>query len=94
MPGKKGLDGLAWLRRLTLVKETRADLENLQFAGAVSQRMGANVMKRSLQIAIVIMALAVSGCAENAYPISGETCGPDDPVQTLDAGDCTVLPGI
>ncbi|PJI84298.1 hypothetical protein BC777_3840 [Yoonia maricola] len=47
-------------------------------------------MKRIIPLfAILILA----GCAtEGTYPISGEECGPDDPVLTLDAADCTVLP--
>ncbi len=33
----------------------------------------------------------VASCAgENRYPVSGEECGPNDPVLTLDAADCTV----
>ncbi|MDO8985977.1 hypothetical protein [Cypionkella sp.] len=51
-------------------------------------------MKRFLQLTLVMMTLWVAGCAESTYPVSGETCGPDDPVQTLDANDCTVLPGV
>lgn len=27
------------------------------------------------------------------YPLSGEKCSPQDPVQTLDANDCTI-PGL
>ena len=32
----------------------------------------------------------VVSCAEDRYPLSGEECGPNDPVLTLDAADCTV----
>lgn len=49
-------------------------------------------MKQILPLALFLMALAVTGCTENQYPISGETCGPKDPVQTLHANDCTVAP--
>ena len=34
----------------------------------------------------------LAGCTEpDHYPISGQECGPDDPVLDLDANDC-VLP--
>ena len=49
-------------------------------------------MKRTLQIALAIIVIGISGCAEGRYPISGESCAPDDPVHTLDAQDCTVAP--
>ncbi len=35
--------------------------------------------------AIVFLA---SCAAEGRYPLSGEECGPNDPVLTLDAADC------
>ncbi len=48
-------------------------------------------MKRHfLKLALVAVALGTAGCVEARYPISGETCGPDDPVHTLDANDCVV----
>ena len=62
--------------------------------GAALQRMETNVMNRFQLIAVLMMTLGLTGCAESKYPISGETCGPQDPVKTLDARDCTVLPGI
>lgn len=35
--------------------------------------------------------LFIASCAaEGRYPISGEECGPNDPVLRLDAADCTV----
>ena len=35
--------------------------------------------------------LLVASCAnDGTYPVSGEECGPNDPVLTLDALDCTV----
>lgn len=35
------------------------------------------------------LAFMLAGCEnEGKYPISGEECGPDDPVQSLDASDC------
>ena len=34
--------------------------------------------------------LLIASCAqEGHYPVSGDECGPDDPVLTLDAADCT-----
>jgi hypothetical protein len=48
-------------------------------------------MKRLLQSALVLVVLGLSGCADNTYPVSGETCGPADPVKTLDANDCMVM---
>jgi hypothetical protein len=42
---------------------------------------------RLLTVAALLAALAA--CTEtNRYPISGEECSPDDPVQTLDAPEC------
>jgi PBP1b-binding outer membrane lipoprotein LpoB len=55
--------------------------------------MEPKMMKRLLQITLVMMTFWVTGCAESTYPISGESCAPDDPVRTLDANDCTVTPG-
>lgn len=38
-------------------------------------------------IAMIILA----GCAqEDRYPITGEECGPNDPVLSLDASDCQI----
>lgn len=58
------------------------------------QRMETNVMKRFLQIALAMMTLGLTGYDEGKYPVNGEACGPDDPVQKLDANDCAVLPGV
>jgi hypothetical protein len=43
----------------------------------------------------LLVLLFIAGCAqEGYYPISGEECGPNDPVLTLDAADCLPnLPG-
>lgn len=51
-------------------------------------------MKRPLQIAFALMALGIAGCADGKYPISGAACAPTDPVQKLDANDCTVPPAL
>ena len=51
-----------------------------------------NKMKRRLQIALAMIVLGIAGCEDGHYPISGERCTPDDPVLTLDARDCSVVP--
>lgn len=57
------------------------------------QAMKANPMKRLLPIAIAMVVLGITACTPGKYPISGETCAPDDPVKTLDADHCLMLPG-
>lgn len=47
-------------------------------------------MKRFLLISAAMMTFGLTGCDEGRYPVSGGSCGPDDPVQKLDAKDCTV----
>ena len=47
-------------------------------------------MKRLLQIAFAVLTLGVAGCDDRTYPVTGETCTGADPVQKLDASDCTV----
>ena len=38
----------------------------------------------------ILAALLLANCAqEGRYPISGAECGPNDPVLSLDAADCT-----
>ncbi|MFT6074806.1 MAG: hypothetical protein ACJAZ1_001727 [Yoonia sp.] len=38
----------------------------------------------------LVALLLVASCAgEGRYPVSGDECGPTDPVLTLDAADCT-----
>ncbi|PTX56044.1 hypothetical protein C8N43_0694 [Litoreibacter ponti] len=50
-------------------------------------------MKYPLTIACMIALTALSACVtEDRYPVSGEECGPNDPVKDLDAADC--LPPI
>lgn len=41
-------------------------------------------------IPLIALLLIASCAAEGRYPLSGEECGSDDPVLTLDAADCTV----
>jgi hypothetical protein len=39
----------------------------------------------------LIALFVLASCAEDGlYPISGDECGPNDPVLTLDAADCMV----
>ncbi len=52
-------------------------------------------MFRNSVLVLLMMAAAVLSACENTaetYPVSGEQCGPEDPVQTLDAADCNVPP--
>ncbi|GEM_PF-4067504 len=51
-------------------------------------------MKQLLQIALAMIVLGISGCADDKYPVSGETCSPGDPVQTLGGQDCSVAPTL
>jgi hypothetical protein len=48
---------------------------------------------RALWLALAA-SLALSACTphSDSYPVSGAPCGPDDPVQDLDARDCLPLP--
>ncbi|MEX0306104.1 MAG: hypothetical protein AB3N12_01850 [Ruegeria sp.] len=38
--------------------------------------------------------LAACEKGSDTYPISGEQCGPEDPVKTLDAEDCYIPPAV
>ena len=50
-------------------------------------------MPRHLALATLAAALLLAACTEpGRYPVSGEECGPDDPVKSLDASDCLVAP--
>jgi hypothetical protein len=48
----------------------------------------------SVKILCLMCALLVMAACENEgkYPISGEDCGPEDTVQSLDAADCVATP--
>lgn len=39
-------------------------------------------------VAILALLALVACTAPGTYPITGEECGPDDPVKALDASDC------
>ncbi|WP_169730805.1 MULTISPECIES: hypothetical protein [Leisingera] len=44
---------------------------------------------RFIVLSLVSLQLLLAACtAPDTYPISGEECGPSDPVQDLDASDC------
>ncbi|GAW34404.1 hypothetical protein RA2_01452 [Roseovarius sp. A-2] len=46
-------------------------------------------MKNLIALALVGMLSAIAGCTDSHhYPVSGEECGPNDPVQTMDTSDC------
>lgn len=46
-------------------------------------------MKFVQSLFMISLVLLISGCIrEDRYPITGEECGPDDPVRGLDASDC------
>lgn len=45
-------------------------------------------MRHLVIIVLSIPVLLVSGCSDTShYPVSGEECGPDDPVMDLTASD-------
>lgn len=47
-------------------------------------------MKKATILVALSLVLGLTGCEkEGTYPITGEECGPEDPVKTLDAKDCT-----
>ncbi len=51
-------------------------------------------MKTLRQTLLVLGLLGVAACTQpGTYPVSGETCGPEDPVLELDAADCGT-PGL
>ncbi|UWQ82088.1 hypothetical protein [Leisingera caerulea] len=44
---------------------------------------------RLIMLALMSLPLLLAACNEpGTYPVSGEECGPDDPVLELDASDC------
>ena len=49
---------------------------------------------KNLTIIVLIGAFAaLAGCSDTQhYPVSGQECGPNDPVRDLDAGNC--LPSV
>ena len=52
-------------------------------------------MRIRLFLLLLVSALGLAACEpQGTYPITGESCGPDDPVQDLDAANCTVPGGV
>ncbi|MEX0350040.1 MAG: hypothetical protein AB3N15_11505 [Paracoccaceae bacterium] len=49
-------------------------------------------LAKSLLAAVAALALLGACTKEGTYPVSGDQCGPEDPVQTLDAADCYIPP--
>jgi hypothetical protein len=46
-------------------------------------------MKCANLAASAVLVFFLAACEDEAkYPVTGEECGPDDPVRTLDASDC------
>lgn len=44
---------------------------------------------RIILLALINLSLLLAACTEpGTYPVSGEECGPEDPVLELDASDC------
>ena len=54
------------------------------------------MMKKTLAAMLMISAVLVSACEKDSdtYPVTGEQCGPVDPVKTLDAADCYIPPAV
>ncbi|MEW2918918.1 hypothetical protein AB1A64_17780 [Ruegeria sp. ANG10] len=52
------------------------------------------MLNRSIVACMMAAAMLLSACEKDTetYPVSGEQCGPEDPVKTLDAADCDILP--
>jgi hypothetical protein len=43
-------------------------------------------------IAVLAAAALLTACEPDRYPITGQECGPDDPVRALDGSDCVSIP--
>jgi len=49
-------------------------------------------MRIFAKLAVLGITVLLVGCTEpETYPISGQDCGPDDPVKTLDASSCAPI---
>lgn len=48
--------------------------------------------KSALSLFLTLAALGLTACdkTHETYPVSGQQCGPEDPVKTLDAADCNL----
>lgn len=52
-------------------------------------------MKLIVRITIVVMGLVAAGCTQQGhYPITGEACGPTDPVLDMTVPDCDQPAGV
>ncbi len=50
-------------------------------------------MFKLANLILVAACVIVVGCSPaEKYPLSGEQCGPKDPVLDLDASDCVIAP--
>lgn len=49
---------------------------------------------KPLVAVLIVAAATLSACEKSTetYPVTGEQCGPNDPVKTLDAEDCYIPP--
>ena len=46
-------------------------------------------MRYIVPLLALLATIFVLGCEQkDQYPVSGEECGPDDPVKSLDVSDC------
>lgn len=43
---------------------------------------------------LALLALAACATAPETYPVSGEPCSPDDPVQDITPSECQPVPGL
>ena len=53
-------------------------------------------LSKNLAVLLMASAMILAGCEKGSetYPITGEQCGPEDPVKTLDAEDCYIPPAV
>ena len=51
-------------------------------------------MRPSLLLLALLAAFGLAACVEEeTYPLTGEACGPEDPVQDFGATDCSPVAG-
>lgn len=51
-------------------------------------------MRRSIALGLTL-ALWLAGCGQpETYPVSGDACGPDDPVKTVDVNQLDCAPEL
>ncbi|SIT02365.1 hypothetical protein SAMN05421759_110103 [Roseivivax lentus] len=50
-------------------------------------------MRLTVSLLLVPICLLLAGCTDpDTYPLSGDSCGPDDPVQDVVIADCAPQP--